>query len=235
MSLTLQISLSTLNRKAAFKEISMIITFANQKGGVGKTTLGLHVAAELARRGQRVKVIDLDPQHSALDWAEARDGADLPPLFEIEGFPKATLHKHIAAKSAGFDAVAIDVPPQNGDLSRSALLAADLVVIPVQPSPYDVWAARETVKLIQEAIVFKEALKSVFAINRAITGTAISRDVRSALAEYAPIPTLTATVAQRVAFAESAARGQVVQELSEDSPATREIIALVNELLEYAV
>jgi chromosome partitioning protein len=222
-----------MNRKIAFKEIRMVITFANQKGGVGKTTLGLHVAAELARRGQRVKVIDLDPQHSALDWAEARDGADLPPLFEIEGFPKATLHKHIAAKSAGFDVVVIDVPPQNGDLSRSALLAADLVMIPVQPSPYDVWAARETVKLIQEAIVFKETLKSVFAINRAITGTAISRDVRSALAEYAPIPTLTATVAQRVAFAESAARGQVVQELAEDSPATREIVALVNELLEY--
>ena len=211
----------------------MVITFANQKGGVGKTTLGIHVAAELSRRGQRVKVIDLDPQHSALDWAEARDGADLPPLFEIEGYPKPTLHKHIAAKLAGFDVLVIDVPPQNGDLSRSALLAADLVVIPIQPSPYDVWAARETVKLIQEAIVFKEALKSVFAINRAITGTAISRDVRAALAEYTPIPTLTATVAQRVAFAESAARGQVVQELAEDSPATREIVALVNELLEY--
>lgn len=212
----------------------MILTFANQKGGVGKTTLGLHVAAELSRRGQRVKVIDMDPQHSALDWAEARDGADLPPLFEIEGYPKPTLHKHVVAKCAGFDVLVIDVPPQSNDLSRSALLAADLVVIPVQPSPYDVWAVRETVKLINEASVFKETLKSVFAINRAITGTAISRDVRSALEEYAPIPTLTATVAQRVAFAESAARGQVVQELAEDSPATREIVALVNELLEYA-
>jgi len=212
----------------------MILTFANQKGGVGKTTLGLHVAAELSRRGQRVKVIDMDPQHSALDWAEARDGADLPPLFEIEGYPKPTLHKHVAAKCAGFDVLVIDVPPQSNDLSRSALLAADLVVIPVQPSPYDVWAARETVKLINEASVFKETLKSVFVINRAITGTAISRDVRSALEEYAPIPTLTAMVAQRVAFAESAARGQVVQELAEDSPATREIVALVNELREYA-
>ena len=211
----------------------MILAFANQKGGVGKTTLGLHVAAELARRGCRVKVIDMDPQHSALDWAEARDGAGLSPLFEIEGFPKAILHKHIVIKAEGFDFVVVDVPPQSGDLTRSALLAADLVVIPVQPSPYDVWAARETVKLLQEAIVFKEALKSVFAINRAITGTAISRDVRVALAEYEPIQTLTAMVGQRVAFAESAARGQVVQEITVDSPATREIIALVNELMEY--
>jgi chromosome partitioning protein len=208
----------------------MIIAFTNQKGGVGKTTLSVHVAAELARRGQRVKLIDMDPQHSALDWAEARDGAELAPLFEVEGFPKPTIHKHIAAKTSDFDSVVIDVPPQGSALARSAMLATDLVLIPVQPSPYDVWAARETVTLLQEAIVFKELLKYAFAINRQIVNTAIGRDVRSALAEYENIPTLETTICQRVVFAESAVGGQVAQEIDPDSVAAREIMNLVDEI-----
>lgn len=206
----------------------MIVTFSNQKGGVGKTTLSVHVAAELARRGQRVKLIDMDPQHSALDWAEARDGAEKPPLFDMEGFPKPTIHKHIQSKAVGFDWVVIDVPPQVTALARSAMLAADLVLIPVQPSPYDVWAARETVTLLREALVFKDSLKYAFAINRQIVNTALGRDVRTALAEYADVPTLETVVCQRVAFAESAATGQVAQELDPASTATQEIVALVN-------
>ena len=208
----------------------MIIAFANQKGGVGKTTLSVHVAAELARRGQRVKLIDMDPQHSALDWAEARDGAELEPLFEIEGFPKPTIHKHIGAKVAGFDSVIIDVPPQVLALARSAMLASDLVLIPVQPSPYDVWAARETVTLLQEAIVFKELLKYAFTINRQIVNTAIGREVRSALAEYENIPALQTTICQRVVFAESAISGQVAQEIAPESAAAHEIKNLVDEI-----
>jgi chromosome partitioning protein len=208
----------------------MIITFTNQKGGVGKTTLSVHVAAELARRGRRVKLIDLDPQHSALDWSEARDAGDIKPLFEIEEFPKPTIHKHIASKMADFDVAVLDAPPQVTDLARSAMLAADLVIIPIQPSPYDVWAARETVSLLREAIVFKEKLKYVFAINRQIVNTAIGRDVRTALGEYEDVPTLENAVCQRVAFADSAASGQVVQETAPDSSASQEIAELVNEI-----
>ena len=208
----------------------MIIAFTNQKGGVGKTTLSVHVAAELARRGKRIKLIDMDPQHSALDWAEARDEAELKPLFEVEGFPKPTLHKHIEVKAAGFDSVVIDVAPQVLALARSAMLSADLVLIPVQPSPYDVWAARETVTLLQEAIVFKELLKYAFTINRQIVNTAIGREVRSALAEYEDIPALETTVCQRVVFAESAISGQVAYEVAPDSAAAQEIMNLVNEI-----
>lgn len=210
----------------------MVLVFANQKGGVGKTTLSVHVAAELARRGQRVRLIDMDPQHSALDWSEARDGQELAPLFEIEGFPKATVHKHIDAKTQGFDVVIIDAPPQTAELARSAMMAADLVVIPVQPSPYDVWAARETVALLHEALVFRDSLKYAFVINRQIVNTAISRDVREALAEYEDVPLLQAGVGQRVVFAESAVTGRVVQEVAPEGPAAREIGGVTTELLE---
>jgi chromosome partitioning protein len=105
------------------------------------------------------------------------------------------------------------------------------VLIPVQPSPYDVWAAQEVINLIQEASVFKEKLKSVFVINRKIANTAIGRDVTEALSGYG-LPVLRSQICQRVSFAESAASGQTVLEIDPNGQAAQEIQALVNELLE---
>ena len=208
----------------------MIVGVLNQKGGVGKTTLSVNLAACLARTGARVLLIDADPQGSALDWAAARQGE---PLFSVVGFPRATIHKEIAQLGQGYDHIIIDGPPRVTDLARSAIMASDIVVIPVQPSPYDIWAAEEVVKLITEARVYKENIKSVFVVNRKITNTAIGRDVREALAAY-PVPVLEASVTQRVVFAEAAAQGQADFELDSSGPATIEIEAMTAELLECA-
>jgi chromosome partitioning protein len=130
--------------------------------------------------------------------------------------------------------IVIDGPPRVTKLARSAIIAADLVLIPVQPSPYDVWAAQEVVNLIKEASVFKEKLKSVFVINRKITNTAIGRDVAEALSGY-DVLVLRSQVCQRVAFAESAASGQTVLETEPNSQAAQEIKALVDELFQIGV
>ena len=179
----------------------MIIGVLNQKGGVGKTTLSIGIAAELARQGARVLLIDADPQGSSLDWAAAREGA---ALFSIVGLPRATIHKEIENLRQNYDHVVIDGPPRVTDLARSAIMASDIVVIPVQPSPYDIWAADDVVKLIAEAMVYKENLKSCFVINRKIVNTAIGRDVADVLGSY-DLAVLNSTIAQRVIFAESAA------------------------------
>lgn len=206
----------------------MIIGVLNQKGGVGKTTLAVNIAAALARTGKRVLLIDADPQGSALDWAAAREG---DPLFAVVGLPKPSIHKELAMVGEGYDVVVIDGPPRVTDLARSAIMASDIVLIPVQPSPYDIWAADEVVKLIQEASVFKENLKSVFVINRKIANTAIGRDVREALEAY-DLPTLEASIVQRVAFAEAAAVGKAIYEQDRDGVASQEIEAVVSELQE---
>jgi chromosome partitioning protein len=191
----------------------MIITVQNQKGGVGKTTLAVNISYILSLK-QRVLLLDSDPQGSARDWAAARNGQ---PPFAVIALDRPTIHRDLPAMASDYDHV----------------IAADLIVIPVQPSPYDVWAAQEVLNLIQEASLFKETLKSLFVINRKIVNTAIGRDVVTALTGLGTA-VAKSQICQRVAFAESAATGQTVLETEPKGQAAKEIKALVKELLSYA-
>lgn len=206
----------------------MIIAFLNQKGGVGKTTLSTNVATALAKAGHRVLLIDADPQHGALTWAEHREEE---PLFPVIGLPTDKLHREVSAHAANYDHLVIDAPPQVSGIARSIILAADLVLIPVQPSPHDIWSAADIVKLIEDAGAFKENIKTAFVVNRKITNTALGRDVFTALKNY-PFPALKTAICQRVAFAESATLGKSVLETEPNGPAALEIQSLVKEMME---
>lgn len=202
-----------------------VLAILNQKGGVGKTTLAIHIATAFAHREFKVLLLDADPQNSALDWAAAREGQ---PLFPVVGLPKSSIHKELPTLTEKFDVVVIDGPPRVHDVARSAIMASDLVLVPVQPSPYDVWASKEIMDLLNEAMVYKPTLKKAFVINRKIVNTAIGRDVTDVLSEY-PVPVLKTAISQRVAFAESATRGLTVFELDPDMLAAQEMSQLVDE------
>jgi chromosome partitioning protein len=207
----------------------MIVALLNQKGGVGKTTLALHLAGEWARQGKRVTLIDADPQGSALDWSQQRARENLSRLFTVIGLPRDTLHREAPELARGVDYLVIDGPPRVAGLMRSALLAADLALIPVQPSPFDGWASAEMLALLGEARIYRPQLAARFVLNRYAARTVIARETVETLADHDPTA-LSATIGQRIAFADAAQTGRLVSELAADTPAAREIVALAAEV-----
>ncbi len=208
----------------------MIIALLNQKGGVGKTTIATHLAGEFVRAGCSVLLLDADPQASALDWSQRRAQLGLPRQFGVMGLARETLHQEAPEFARHVDHVIIDGPPRVTSLARSALMAADVVLIPVQPSPYDVWASSEMVALVNEARLFRPALRAAFVINRHISRTLIGKDAKRALADQ-PFDALTVEIHQRVIFAESAVGGRLAREVDSRSAAVREMAALSEAVL----
>jgi len=204
----------------------LIIAVINQKGGAGKTTIALNLAAAMAEAGGRVLVIDADPQQTAQDWAAVRE---TPPPFQVIGLAKPVLHRDLPKIAADYDHVVIDGAPRNYEVARSAILSADFVLIPVQPSGADFWASRETVKLVQEAHAFKETQKSAFVVSRKISRSALGRDIGDALAEF-DMFILRAGTSQRVAYADTLTEGSTVIESQPRGAAAEEIRALLVEI-----
>ena len=208
-----------------------VIALLNQKGGAGKTTLATHLAGELAMSGSRVTLLDADPQGSALDWAQRRMQNGQERLFGVFGLARDSLHQEAPQIALEADYVVIDGPPRVAALARSALLAADLVLIPVQPSAYDVWASHEMVTLIAEARVFRPQLRAAFVINRRVVGTVIGREARAALADQ-PFSALNTEISQRIVFADSVAAGRLACEAAPKCAAAREVVALAQAVQE---
>jgi chromosome partitioning protein len=208
---------------------TVIIALLNQKGGVGKTTLALHLAGQWARTGKRIIVIDADPQGSALDWSGQRAKEALPLLFNVLAFARDTLHREAPEIARDADHVVIDGPPRLAPLMRSALLAADLVVIPALPSPFDGWASGEILRLVREARVFRPQLVARLVLNRCAVRSVIGREAADALADHEP-PTLATRVGQRVVFADAARTGQLVSEVPHGEAAAGEITTLAAEI-----
>ena len=207
----------------------MIVALLNQKGGVGKTTLALSLAGAWAQQGKRVTLIDADPQGSALDWSQQRAREGWPRLFGVIGLARDTLHREAPELARDADMIVIDGPPRVAALMRSALLASDLVLIPVQPSPFDGWASAEMLALVTEARIYRPELAVRFVLNRCGARTVLARETAETLADHDP-PVLAATIGQRVAFAATAQTGQLVFELDGDTPAAREIMAVADEI-----
>ena len=203
----------------------MILAFLNQKGGVGKSTLSTNAADYLHRHGAKVLLIDADPQGTTTTWAALRD--ELP--FPVMQLTRKNMAKEILAHASNYDHLVIDGPPRAEMLSRAVIIASDLVVLPIEASGASDWASKTTIQQVVEAQQFKETLKSVFLVSRIIPNTVISRSIRDHVAEHG-IPLLTATIANRVPFAEALTMGHSIFEWAPNSRAANEFSTVMQEI-----
>ena len=207
-----------------------VISLLNQKGGVGKTTLSVHLAMALAT-DQKVLLVDADPQSSALDWSAQRDAQSAPVHFPVIGLPNGTLHRELAAISPDYEWIVIDGPPRGTKIARSAIVASDFVVIPVQPAPFDIWATEDVVSILSECEPIKPDLLTRFLINRSFPNTILSGEIRDALADYPHIQHFEVTIHNRQEYAKATRQGLTVLETSPQGPASAEIRAWVAEIV----
>ena len=172
--------------------------------------------------------MDSDPQGSARDWSAVRD--DNP--VTVVGIDRPTIERDL--KSLGRkDFIIIDGAPQAANLAVSAIKAADFILIPVQPSPYDIWATSDLVDLVQQRIEMTDGkLQAAFVISRSIKGTKMSSEVGGALEEYG-LPVLETRITQRVIYPGSAAQGTTVLDEYPSGDAAMEIYALVAEIKSF--
>mgnify|MGYP002631710371 CR=1 FL=1 len=203
--------------------MSVVITVAQEKGGAGKTTLAANLAAAMAA-DVRVAILDIDPQRSLARWhalRSARSGAVAVTLSELSGW---RLPAEIDRLRRQHDVLIVDSPPQVDTDARIAVRAADLVLVPVQPSPPDLWAAEGTLKLARDE---KRTIRLV--LNRAPASGTLRAAVEAEIAARGH-GLLAATLGNRVGFAGAFARGLGITETAPRSTAARELLTLLAEI-----
>jgi chromosome partitioning protein len=200
-----------------------VITVAQQKGGTGKTTLAANLAAAMAPE-RKTALLDIDPQHSLTRWHALRP-ATAPALTfsDVSGWRVAA---ELDRLKATHDVVIIDSPPRVDTDARLAIRAANIVLIPVQPSPPDIWAAEDTLKL-----AMSEKRRAAMVLNR-VPASGKLRETMTAQLHAANAPLLTAVIGNRTGFAAAFADGLGVTEAAPRSIAANELRALLKELLE---
>lgn len=213
----------------------MIVAVCAQKGGVGKTTTAICLADEWNRRGHDVTLVDADPQGTAQTWADRREEDDLdgPTVARAP----ADYHEHVKAHAPDVNHIVIDCPP--GDASpdrlaetprqRSALVVADLAVIPCGTGVNDVWSVHGTVELVQEAQQARPNLDARLLVTQHDARTVIGDQTRKAL-EAVDLPVFDTMLGNRVAYQEMPGSGVGVTRYQPNGKAAEEVKALVDEI-----
>jgi chromosome partitioning protein len=210
-----------------------IIAVTNQKGGSGKTTLSMQLAGTLARRGRKVMVVDADPQGTATRWAATADD-DKPFPASVVGLSAASakVHREVRKFVDDYDYIIIDCPPAaDSPVPQSALLVADLALVPIIPSPLDMWAAVGIREVIANVSDINEDLAARLVINQCQPNTTLAKEALEVLPEFG-IDLFKTYMHQRQVYRQSAVFGQTVHDFgSKAATAVEEMEALTDEVL----
>ena len=210
-----------------------IITVCNQKGGSGKTTLSMQLAGTLARKKANVLVVDADPQGTATRWAaSAEDEHPFPASVVGLSAANEKVHREVKKFIENYEFIIIDCPPAaDSPVPQSALLIADLAIVPIIPSPLDLWASVGIRHIIENVSDINESLQARLVVNQCQPKTNLAKEALEVLPEFG-IPVCKNYLRQRIAYRQSAVFGQTVQDFgSKAQDAIVEIENLTKEIL----
>lgn len=216
--------------------MAKVVAVESEKGGAGKTTTATNLASCLAvKHGRKVLLVDHDPQSSSSKWsarrAPAAEGEVDPGAIPVISMGK-NLARDLPGLASRYDIVIIDGLPQTDVLTAAAIKVADLVIVPVQPSAYDLWACEATLNLVRERQELSGGQpKGALLVSRAIPNTLLERGIREQL-EATGFYVFTGQTVHRQAYAQGVAQGLSVMDLPPTDKARTEIEAITLEVLE---
>ncbi|MBD2261032.1 ParA family partition ATPase [Pseudanabaena sp. FACHB-2040] len=209
-----------------------IIAVVNQKGGSGKTTTTMQLAGAISRRGKKVLVVDADPQGTATRWAASAEDEDPFPA-SVVGLSAANekVHREVKKFIDDYDCILIDCPPAaDSPVPQSALLIADLALVPIIPSPLDMWAAVGIRQVINNVSELNETLTARLILNQCQPKTTLAQESLEILPEFG-IPLAKANIQHRQVYRQSAVFGQTVHSFgAKAAAAIKEIENLTDEV-----
>jgi chromosome partitioning protein len=206
----------------------MIISFVNQKGGVGKTTTAINLGSRLVRKNHTVILLDLDPQGSATRWHAIEGNL----AFDVIHQPTHLKPSELEKLSTAYNFVIVDSPPAIDGITWKILSSSNMVIIPVSPSSLDLWACTDTLKMIKEVQQQHAGLSAGFLINRKIPGTRAGREIRQALAVF-KTHIFNTELCQRVSYVDALKYGVSVMQYAPCSKAAIEVEELCDEILNW--
>jgi chromosome partitioning protein len=208
----------------------VIISLLNQKGGTGKTTLAVNLARCLTLNNESTLLVDSDPQGSARDWHVKSNG----DLVEVVGLDRPTIDKDINKFKPHYKWIIIDGAPRLDDMAVKTVICSDVILIPVQPSPYDIQATASIVELVKaRQDITNGKLKAAFIVSRQICNTVIGKQIREILEQF-ELPIFNCGTFQRIVYVMTA-NGETVFDSCASLDAKKEIEDITTELKEFVL
>jgi len=209
-----------------------VVTICNQKGGPGKTTVTIQLAGTLARRGLKVLIVDADPQGSATRWVASAEEEPFPAAVVGLSAANTKVHREVQKLMEDYEIILIDCPPAvDSPIPQSALLISDLALVPVVPSPLDMWASVGIRQVIENAMHFNETLQARLVLNQHQPSTTLAKEALQVLPDFG-IEVCKHSLGDRQVYRQSAVFGQTVHYFGNTAKdAIEEVEALATEVL----
>lgn len=203
-----------------------VISILNQKGGSGKTTIAINLARAYQLQGHSVLLVDSDKQGSSRDWQSADENNPIPLLV----LDQVSIDRDIKKVVNKYKYIIVDGSPQATEIAVATIRASNFILIPMQPSPFDIWASSNLIELVKQGMTENQNMKAAIVLTRLVKNTKIGNEISQIIHDF-ELPVLKSNIGQRTCYPYSASLGQTIFDTERaSSEPVAEINTLANEI-----